>query len=229
MKEKILIIDDDAGLLKLAETALKKEGLQVITAASGPEGLRTAFNEHPDLVILDLMLPDMDGLEVCRRLKELSDIPIIMLTALSTESDIVRGLTTGADDYITKPFGIAELIARIQVALRRKSASNSSNRPAVLVRGPLTIDLARHKVTVDNKPVDLTPTEFRLLAHLARNGGRVIPHHSLLVEVWGPEYREQIDYLHLYIRYLRQKIERDPARPEIIKTERGVGYFLDAA
>ncbi|HEX9077669.1 MAG TPA: response regulator transcription factor [Anaerolineae bacterium] len=227
MNEKILVIDDDDGLLKLAETALKKQDLRVLTAKSGREGLRVAFNEHPDLVLLDLMLPEMDGLEVCRRLKELSDIPIIMLTALSTESDIVKGLTTGADDYITKPFGIAELVARIQVALRRRNTSNASNRPAVLVRGPLTIDLARHKVMVNGKAVDLTPTEFHLLAHLAQNGGRVVPHRALLVEVWGPEYREQVDYLHLYIRYLRQKIECDPAHPEIIKTERGIGYYLN--
>lgn len=225
MKKKILVIDDDENLLKLIETALKREDWEVLTARDGAEGLRTAFSRQPDLIILDIMLPGMDGLETCRRLQELSSIPIIMLTALSSDTDVVKGLAVGADDYITKPFSLAELVARVRTCLRR--SGGGSAKSSVLVKGELTIDLARHKVSVKGKTIELTPTEFRLLSHLARNEGQVIPHRMLLEEVWGPEYSDQVDYLHLYIRYLRQKIEHDPSKPEIIKTERGVGYYLD--
>jgi two-component system KDP operon response regulator KdpE len=225
MKPKILIIDDDEALLKIARVGLEGEGFEVTTAKSGPEGLKAAYGNHPDLVILDIMMPGMDGLEVSRRLRELSDTPIILLTALSNTPDIVKGLGAGADDYITKPFAMAELVARVKASLRRKSGTGSG-RPAVLVRGSLTIDLVRRKVMLDGKPVNLTPTEYRLLAYLARSPGQVIPHRTLLVEVWGPEYADQTDYLHLYVRYLRQKIEQDASRPEIIKTERGIGYYF---
>ncbi len=225
--EKILVVDDDKDLLKLVATGLEEEGYEVLTATSAQEALRTAYREHPDLVILDIMLPgSIDGIEVCRRLRELTDIPIIMLTAMSREKDVVRGLSAGADDYVTKPFGMAELLARVQACLRRK-ASTSEERKTTIVVGDLTIDLARHKVMVRGQPVDLTPTEFRLLAYLARHKGYVIHHERLLTEVWGPEYRDQLDYLRLYISYLRRKIEEDPAKPQIIKTERGVGYYLD--
>ncbi len=227
MKSKILIIDDDQALLRLLEVGLNAEGFEVIVARSGPEALRAAFCTHPDLIILDIMMPQMDGFEFCRRLHELSDIPIIMLTALSTSSDIVRGLAAGADDYVTKPFALSELIARVNTCLRRRAGASRAEKPAILVRGSLTVDLARHQVTVDGRTVNLTPTEFHLLSYLARNAGGVVPHRTLLVEVWGPEYCDQVDYLHLYVRYLRQKIEKDPSQPEIIKTERGVGYFLD--
>lgn len=223
--KKILVIDDDEKLLRLTETALKREDWQVLLARDGTEGLRIAFNSHPDLVILDIMLPGMDGFETCRRLKELSNIPVIMLTALASETDVVRGLAVGADDYITKPFSLVELVARVRTCFRRNSITSS--KTPILVKGDLTIDLARHKVSLRGKSVDLTPTEFRLLSFLARNEGQVIPHRTLLVEVWGPEYSDQVDYLHLYIRYLRHKIEQDPSKPEIIKTERGIGYFLD--
>ncbi|MCL5951085.1 MAG: response regulator transcription factor [Chloroflexi bacterium] len=223
--KKILVIDDDEKLLRLTETALKREDWQVLLARDGTEGLRIAFNSHPDLVILDIMLPGMDGFETCRRLKELSNIPVIMLTALASETDVVRGLAVGADDYITKPFSLVELVARVRTCFRRNSITSS--KTPLLVKGDLTIDLARHKVSLRGKSVDLTPTEFRLLSFLARNEGQVIPHRTLLVEVWGPEYSDQVDYLHLYIRYLRHKIEQDPSKPEIIKTERGIGYFLD--
>jgi two-component system, OmpR family, KDP operon response regulator KdpE len=229
MKKKILIIDDDANLLKILDTALKQEGFEILTAADGQRGLRAAFSSHPDLIILDVMMPGMDGFEVCQRLLELTDLPVIMLTAVSATKDVVKGLSTGAADYITKPFKMDELIARVRAALRHKDSPGSASSAAVLAHGNLTIDFARHKVIVHGKPVDLTPTEFRLLSYLVRNRGRVTPHRTLLVEVWGPEYSNQIDYLHLYVRYLRQKIERDPAKPEIIKTERGVGYYLEDA
>ncbi len=227
MKPKILIIDDDEKLLEIMRVAFTSEGFTVLAAKGGPEGLKIAFSSHPDLIILDILMPDMDGMEVCRRLHELSDMPIIMLTALSSTTDIVKGLGVGADDYVTKPFSMAELVARVNANLKHRSAPISSEKPSVLVRGGMTIDLTRHKVTVDGKTANLTPTEFRLLAYLARNAGRVIPHRTLLVEVWGPEFSDQVDYLHLYVRYQRQKIERDPAKPEIIKTERGVGYYLE--
>jgi DNA-binding response OmpR family regulator len=227
MKNKILIIDDDHDSLRITETALRMENLEVLTANDGLEGLRTAFSAHPDLVILDIMMPGLDGLEVCRRLRELSNTPILMLTALATTGDVTKGLHMGADDYVTNPFKIAELVARVHALLRRASPPDPSAKASILVHGNLMLDLPRHKVTVGGNPVDLTPTEFRLLSYLARNAGRVVPHQTILVEVWGPEYCGQMDYLRLYVRYLRQKIERDPTQPEIIKTERGVGYYLD--
>ncbi len=223
---KILIIDDDESVLKNVEIGLTQAGFRVVTAKDGAAGLRTMFESRPDVVLLDIMLPGIDGLEACRRLRELSDIPIIFLTALSTETDIVKGLMLGADDYITKPFSMLELTARIQTCLRRKQVP-AGGRPSALILGDLTIDFARHKVEINAQEVSLSPTEFRLLSYLARNRGRVISHRALLTEVWGPEYADQFDYLHLYIRYLRKKIEKDPARPEIIRTERGVGYYME--
>lgn len=223
---KILIIDDDESLLRSLGVGLQKAGFQVLTAKEGTAGLKTTFEARPDLIILDIGLPGMDGLETCRRLRELSDTPIIFLSARASEEDIVKGLTMGADDYIAKPFGMGELLARVRTCLRHK-AQSSSGKAAVLVIGNLTLDSARHKVTLHNQVINLSPTEFRLLFHLARNRGRVIPHRTLLLEVWGPEYANQLDYLHLYIRYLRKKIEKDPSKPEIIKTEWNVGYYID--
>lgn len=228
MKPKILVIDDDQALLEVLRIGLRAEGFDVTTAENGLEGLRAAFCTHPDLILLDIMMPGMDGFEVSHRLHELSDIPIIMLTALSRTSDIVKGLGTGADDYVPKPFAMAELVARVKNSLRRRTTTSYAEKPALLIRGNLTLDLVRRQVMIDGKAVNLTPTEFRLLSYLARNAGQAIPHRTLLTEVWGPEYCDQIDYLHLYIRYLRQKLERVPGQPERIKTERGVGYFLES-
>lgn len=225
--KKVLVVDDDRDLLKLLELGLEEEGFQVLTALDGSEGLRTAFRAHPDLVILDIMLPGMDGWETCRRLRELSDVPIIMLTAKARDVDVVKGLSIGADDYVVKPFGVAELVARVRACLRRAESADSGPKSAVLVSGDLMIDFARHRVTVRGELVDLTPTEFRLLSHLARNSGRVVPHRTLLKEVWGPEYGDELDYLRLYVSYLRRKVEKDPANPEIIKTAWGVGYYLE--
>jgi two-component system, OmpR family, KDP operon response regulator KdpE len=223
---KILIIDDDNSVLKSVEIGLGQAGFRVLTAKDGATGLRTMFDNRPDLVLLDIMLPGIDGMEACRRLRELSDTPIIFLTALSAETDIVKGLMAGADDYITKPFSMSELIARIHTCLRRKKTPTGERAPS-LILGDLTIDFVRHQVRVRDQQVTLSPTEFRLLSYLARNCGQVISHQALLTEVWGPEYASQYDYLHLYIRYLRKKIEKDPSRPEIIKTERGVGYYMN--
>lgn len=227
MGQTILVIDDDPALLSLLRTIFVGEGFNVLTCESGPAGMKLAFNEHPDLIILDRMLPGINGLDVCRRMQDMCDIPIILLTALATEADIVQGLAAGADDYITKPFRISELLARTRASLRRHGKSSDSSRPAVLVLGGLSIDLAQHRVTAGGKPVHLTPTEFDLLSCLAQSAGRVVPHRTLLIHVWGPEYANETEYLHLYMRYLRQKIERDPGKPSIIKNERGVGYYLD--
>jgi DNA-binding response OmpR family regulator len=224
---KVLVIDDDTDLLKLLRLGLEQEGYAVLTAIDGSQGLRTAFGAHPDLIILDVMMPGMSGLETCQRLRELSEVPIIMLTAKASESDVVKGLRLGADDYITKPFSLAEVIARVQACLRRAESADSSVESEILTSGVLTIDFARRKVSVRGTHVDLTPTEFRLLSYLARNRGRVVGHRTLLQEVWGPEYGDELDYLRLYVSYLRRKIEVDPANPEIIKTAWGEGYFLE--
>jgi DNA-binding response OmpR family regulator len=224
---KVLVIDDDTDLLKLLRLGLEQEGYAVLTAIDGSQGLRTAFGAHPDLIILDVMMPGMSGLETCQRLRELSEVPIIMLTAKASESDVVKGLRLGADDYITKPFSLAEVIARVQACLRRAESADSSVESEILASGVLTIDFARRKVSVRGTHVDLTPTEFRLLSYLARNRGRVVGHRTLLQEVWGPEYGDELDYLRLYVSYLRRKIEVDPANPEIIKTAWGEGYFLE--
>lgn len=224
---RVLIIDDDVNLVDLLQVALKADGFEVLTAKDGRDGLRAAFDSHPDLILLDIMMPRMDGLEAARRLQELCDIPIIFLTGLSSTTDVVKGLGIGADDYVTKPFVMEELLARIRNSLRRRAVPSPTVRTGVLVLGNLTIDLVRHKVTSYGKPVNLTPTEFRLLSLLARHVGQVVTHQALLTEVWGAEYCDQIDYLHLYVRYLRQKIELDPAQPGIIKTERGIGYYLE--
>jgi DNA-binding response OmpR family regulator len=225
--KKILLVDDDDTLPQLVRVALEQEGFEVLTATDGVEGLRIAYRHHPDLVILDIMMPRVDGWKTCERLREMSDVPIIMLTAKTTEADVLRGLSLGADDYVMKPFSIAELVARVQACLRRAESGNSHVESTLLISGPLSIDLARRKVTMDGEPVDLTPTEFRLLSLLARNRGEVVPHRKLLAEVWGPEYVEEYDYLHLYVSYLRRKIEKDPSNPEFIKTAWGEGYHLE--
>lgn len=225
--KRILLIDDDTELPGVVGVALEQEGFEVLMAPDGPEGLRAAYRHHPDLVILDVMMPHLDGWKTCQRLRELSDMPIIMLTAKTREADVVKGLILGADDYVTKPFSVAELVARVQACLRRTEVGNSRPESSVLVRGELSIDLVRRKVTLRGEPVDLTPTEFRLLSLLARNRGEVVPHRKLLMEVWGPEYTEEFDYLHLYVSYLRRKIENEPANPEFIKTAWGEGYYLE--
>jgi two-component system KDP operon response regulator KdpE len=226
MNDKILFIDDDKNLLRVVELTLREEGYQVYTAKDGMQGLREAFNVQPDLVLLDVMMPDMDGWEVLTRLRAISDLPIIMLTAKSEQADVVKGLNLGADDYLTKPFGAEELTARINAALRRARLSAASRKAATYADDYLTVDFVRRRVLVEGKPVNLTPTEFRLLTCLVRRAGHVVPHRTLLAEVWGPEYVDETQYLKLYIRYLREKIERDPSNPEYILTEWGEGYYF---
>jgi two-component system KDP operon response regulator KdpE len=210
----------------MLKTQLELSNYGVVTAADGQEGLRKAYRTHPDLIILDIMMPDMDGWEVCRRLRELSTVPIIMLTARAMKADAVKGLETGADDYITKPFSAAELEARIQALLRRtrRYGSRRMPHPSFYASGDLIVDFERRLVKVHGKRIDLSPTEYKLLTCLVRNEGRVLPHRYLLTEVWGPGFAEELDYVKLYVRYLRLKIEDDPTNPVHIQTEWGVGY-----
>jgi len=223
-KEIILIIDDDADLARIVQLSLDREGYQTVIATSGLEGLQEAYRVQPNLVILDIMMPGMDGWEVCRRLVEISNVPILMLTAKGTEADIVKGLQLGADDYLTKPFSVAELVARVQALLRRAASQSETDRSSIFSIGNLTIDLNRRLVMRDGELVDLTPTEFKLLECFVTHRDRVLPHRFLLTEVWGPEYIDETNYLKLYVRYLRRKLEEDPADPQLIVTEWGIGY-----
>ena len=223
MKETILIIDDDAALAKIVQINLEREGYRTVVASSGVEGLQKAYSNQPNLVILDIMMPGMDGWVTCRRLREISDVPIIMLTARGMEADVVKGLELGADDYIVKPFGTKVLLARIHALLRRTDSS-ATKKPPIYSDGELTVDFVKRVVTVRSERVDLTPTEFKLLSNFVQNEGRVLPHSYLLTQVWGPEYVDEVNYLKLYVRYLRQKIEKDPSNPDYILTEWGVGY-----
>jgi two-component system KDP operon response regulator KdpE len=226
MSATLLVIDDDVSLCKSLRFMLTKKGFQVEVTHDAVAGLRKAYALKPDAVILDIMLPDMDGWQACRRFREVSDVPIIMLTALGSEENVVKGLDLGADDYIVKPVTTEELSARIWALLRRvhRSGANGNGRDPTLTYDSLVIDFDKHEVTVGGKQVHLSPTEFRLLSVLARHRGRVLPHEFLLTEVWGPEYVDEIDYLRLYISYLRRKIEKDPTKPSLVYNEWGTGY-----
>lgn len=219
----ILVIDDEPQILRALRTILTEKNFKVTTAVRGQEGLTLAAANPPDVVILDLGLPDMDGIEVCARLREWTQCPIIVLSVRDAEHDKVAALDRGADDYLTKPFGIEELLARVRVALRHSSRTQGAP-PKIIKAGPLAIDLAWHTVTRDDEEVKLTATEFKLLAYLAANRGRVLTHRSILTNVWGPADADHTEYLRVYIRQLRLKLEADPQRPEFIVTEPGVGY-----
>jgi len=219
----VLVIDDEPQILRAVRTILTAKQFRVTTASRGEEGLTLAAAQSPDLIILDLTLPDLDGIEVCARLREWTQVPIIVLSVRDTEKDKVAALDRGADDYLTKPFGIEELLARIRVALRH-SAQTKGTGQSVVRSGALEIDLAEFRVTRDGVEVKLTATEFKLLAHLAGHAGRVHTHHAILTAVWGPEYAEHVEYLRVYMRQLRKKLEADPNHPEILTTEPGIGY-----
>lgn len=219
----ILVIDDEPQILRALRTILTAKQFRVTTAARGEEGLAQAVAQPPDLVILDLSLPDISGLDVCTRLREWSQVPIIVLSVRDNEKDKVAALDRGADDYLTKPFGIEELLARIRVALRH-SAQAQSGKETVIRSGQIVIDLANHIVTRCGGEVKLTATEFKLLAYLAANAGRVLTHQLILTQVWDPADADHVEYLRVYMRQLRIKLERDPEQPEIIVTEPGVGY-----
>jgi two-component system, OmpR family, KDP operon response regulator KdpE len=219
----VLVIDDEPQILRALKTILSAKGFRISTANRGEEGLVLATALEPDLIILDLSLPDMDGVEVTRRLREWSKIPIIILSVRDSERDKVLALDKGADDYLTKPFGIEELLARIRVALRHAVLEKGSPRTSIK-SGPLEIDLANYLVTRHGEEVKLTATEFKLLAYLAHNAGRVLTHQAILTNVWDPADRDHVEYLRVYIRQLRKKLEDDPEQPQIILNEPGVGY-----
>lgn len=223
MIEKILVIDDEEPTVQLISILLERRGYEVTRALRAEDGLRKAYRTHPDLVLLDIMMPDMDGWEVCRRLRELSDVPIVFLTARSEIRDVVKGLEMGADDYIVKPYDNDELVARVRAHLRRSPAPTIAEE-LVFDGGDFRVNFINREVRVRNTQIHLTPKEFNLLGVLVRNAGRVITRTELVKEAWGPEYTDAIDSLKLYIHYLRQKVETDPQRPDYILTSRGVGY-----
>jgi len=224
IKTRILVVDDEPSIIKFLRANLEAKGYKVLAAVDGTEALQTFEMELPDLVILDIMMPKIDGFEVCRRLREWSQIPIIMLSARGDESDKVKCLDLGADDYITKPFGASELIARVRAVMRRtEAAATIPTRPS-FTSGDLEISFAQRRVTVAGKEVKLTPTEYTLLQEFVLNAGKVLTHTYLLNKVWGLEYREEREYLHVFVRRLRAKLEPDPTNPEYIMTLPGVGY-----
>ncbi len=225
-KATILAVDDEPRVLKLLKANLESSGYAMLTAADGEEALQVFERELPDLVLLDLMLPRMDGYAVCRRIREFSAVPVIMLTARSEQVDLVHGFEVGADDYLTKPFSITELLMRVQAVLRRSKWPEEIVSRQNFKTGPIEIDFAQHAVTSAGTPVKLTPTEYRLLAYMASNANRVLPHRELLRAVWGPEYGEEAEYLRVYMRYLRQKLEPEPSAPQYLLTQPGTGYML---
>jgi two-component system KDP operon response regulator KdpE len=227
-EKTVLVVDDEPRLVDVVRLNLQLEGYRVTAAGNGNEAIRKLIEEIPDLVILDVMMPEMDGYETLRRVREVSAVPVIMLTVKGDEPDRVRGLELGADDYITKPFSNRELMSRVKAVMRRTEAPAPPPKTEIVVDDNLRIDFARREVTIGGRRVQLRPTEYRLLYHLVSNAGRVMDHETLLAKVWGPEYREEENYVRLYITYLRQKIERDPRHPEYILNERGIGYRFRA-
>ena len=223
--EVILVVDDEPGILQALSAALRARGYTVTTAVTGAEALDEVEGRPPGVVILDLGLPDMDGVEVCRLIRRTSDVPVIVLTAEGAERRKVEALDEGADDYVTKPFSTPELLARVRVALRHRGRSGGDERPRVLRVGRISIDVPHHRVEVDGRPVELTPKEFAFLLALARRPGRVLTHRVLLQEVWGPQYRRETQYLRVYASQLRKKLGDDAEHPHLV-TEPGVGYRL---
>jgi two-component system KDP operon response regulator KdpE len=221
----VLIIDDEIQIRRLLRVTLEGNGYRVFEAACGQEGLVEAAQRHPDIVVLDLGLPDMDGLVVLQRLREWSEAPVLVLSVREGEEDKVGALDCGADDYMNKPFSTAELLARLRAA-RRRAQPVADN--AVFHSGPLQVDLSSRLVTIKGKEIKLTPTEYSLLRLLVRNAGKVVTHRQILKEVWGPTYAEQTHYLRVYMAHLREKLEADPSRPELLLTEPGVGYRMKA-
>lgn len=221
---RVLVIDDNALDRKIARDALAHAGFEVEEAADGLAGLRTLYARRPDLVILDVLMPGLDGWAVCRRVRELSDVPVLMLTSLDREEEMIRGLDLGADDFVPKPVSPGHLVARVRAILRRSAAPSPAGGALLYDDGVVLIDVAAHLVQVGSTAIDLTPTEFRLLVALAEAPDRVHTYAALLAAVWGPEYVDDIDFLRVYIWRLRKKLEGDPDRPRRIQTERGFGY-----
>ncbi len=223
---KVLIIEDEPQMRKFLRTCLSAEGYRIVETSLGKEGLDLARTHNPDIVLLDLGLPDIDGMEVTRSLREWSDRPIVVISARGQEDDKIRALDLGADDYLTKPFGTGELLARIRVALRRSVRAGQDGSDPALSVGDLRLDLEKRQVFVKDAEVHLTPNEYKLFALLMKSAGKVLTHGQLLKEVWGPAYATQTQYLRVYMAQLRQKLEQDSARPRYLVTEPGVGYRL---
>jgi DNA-binding response OmpR family regulator len=224
----ILVVYDEVRMVRFIRLNLEHDGFQVISAYNGREALEQVRSQLPNLILLDVMMPDLDGFEVLTRIREQSNVPVIMLTAKGEEDDRVRGLELGADDYITKPFSPRELVSRVRAVLRRTETESSVASGVIEVDDRLKLDFNRREIWLDGELVQLRPTEYRLLYHLVQNAGWVITHEQLLTKVWGYEYRDEPHYVRLYINYLRKKLEEDPANPKYILTERGVGYrFVD--
>jgi two-component system KDP operon response regulator KdpE len=227
--KKILVVDDEAVQLRLADQVLTSNGYEVLKASSGQEAVRIVYERKPDVVLLDVMMPEIDGWQTCRLIREVSDMPIIMFTGKrNSEDDIVRGLECGADEYLSKPVGNRELLARVKAVLRRaeKPSSKNERKKVIFTNDYLTIDVAERKVIVNGERLKLTPREFRLLALLVENAGRILSHQQVLESVWGWEYIDDVDYVRIYVSHLRQKIEPDPSQPRYILTEPGVGYYF---
>ncbi len=230
MTASVLVVDDEPRIVDLIRLTLEREGYQVYEAEDGYKALEKARQVIPDIVLLDVMMPDMDGFEVLKELRQTSSVPVIILTVKGTEADKVRGLELGADDYVTKPFGHRELISRIKAVLRRAEMGAPSGKGLVVVDEDLSIDFDKREVLARGERIRLRPTEYRLLYHLVNNSGRLQTHETLLSRVWGREYRDDTQLLRLYITYLRQKIEPDASHPKYIINERGLGYrFVDFA
>jgi DNA-binding response OmpR family regulator len=225
---KVLVVDDEERMVRFIRLNLEHDGFEVIEAFRGMQAIDQLRSKLPDLVLLDVMLPDIDGFEVLKIIRETNSVPVIMLTAKGEEEDRVRGLELGADDYITKPFSPRELVSRVRAVLRRTEGATGGTHGLIEVDDRLKIDFDRREVWVAGELVQLRPTEYRLLYHLVQNAGWVITHDQLLSKVWGYEYRDEPHYVRLYINYLRKKLEKDPSNPQYILTERGVGYrFVD--
>jgi len=220
----ILVVDDEPRIIEAVSMNLDLEGYQVSGASNGYEALQKLTEDLPDLIILDVMMPKMDGFETLRKIREISTAPVIMLTVKGEEIDKVKGLDLGADDYVTKPFSPKELVSRVQAALRRVEMPTPAPKTEIQIDDSLSIDFSRRKVLVRGKEVHLRPTEYRLLYHLVSNAGHILTHETLLRRVWGHEYRDEDHYIWLYITYLRQKLEEDPKHPKYILGERGIGY-----
>jgi two-component system KDP operon response regulator KdpE len=226
---RILVVDDEPGFLDLLQTWLANAGYEVLTAQDGAEGLRRFYSGRPDLVILDANMPTMDGWEACRRIRDLSSVPMIMVTVNAAKNDVLRGFGVGFDDYIIKPVDLRELVARVRALLKRVSSAEEMEVPVKVGDGEVEVDWRSHQVYVRGEQTKLSPTEFRLLSCLIKNRGWIVPHEQLLEKAWGPNYVGDRSFVKLYVRYLRQKIERDPSNPRLILTERGIGYRFAAA
>lgn len=223
-REKILVIEDDAEFSKLTQMWLQNAGYEVLTAADGVEGMRRVYSNRPNLILLDTVIPKMDGWEVCRRIREMSDIPILMVTAKSQKADRLKGFALGADDYISKPVDFSELVARVQAVLRRSGSDSHESEISSFRDGEIEVEWRSRQVWVRGNRVKLSPTEFKILACLIKNRGWIVTHEQILEKAWGPNYICDKSFVKLYIRYLRRKIEVNPHEPQIILAERGVGY-----